>query len=61
MKQITSSLTGLSSSLLFNVGLTKFAEKLDPTVSNRSQLIEMADATVCAVSVSCNFGARQRN
>lgn len=61
MKTITSSLTGLSSSLLLNVGLTKFAEKLDPIGSGgRSQLIEMRDATTCSYCVTCVFGARQR-
>jgi hypothetical protein len=31
MKTITPSLHGLASSLLFNLGLTKAAEKLDPS------------------------------
>jgi hypothetical protein len=60
MKQITSTLTGLSSSLLLNVGLTRFAEKLDPVGSNRSQLIEMPDAKACSICGICEFGVRQQ-
>jgi hypothetical protein len=36
MKNITSSLTGLTSSLLLNVGLTAAAQKLDPVSSRPS-------------------------
>jgi hypothetical protein len=60
MKQITSTLTGLSSSLLLNVGLTKFAEKLDPIGSSRSQLIEMSDAKACSYCTICEFGVHQQ-
>ena len=60
MKNISSTLTGLSSSLLLNVGLTKIAEKLDPIGSNRSQLIEMPDAMACSFSEFCTFGVRQQ-
>jgi hypothetical protein len=59
MKQITSTLTGLSSSLLLNVGLTKIAEKLDPIGSNRGHLIEMADAKICSSCSVCEFGRRK--
>jgi len=60
MKQITSSLNGLASSLLLNVGLTKIAEKLDPVCSDRSQLVELHDAATCSYSVVCEFGVRQQ-
>ncbi|HWA26685.1 MAG TPA: hypothetical protein VG734_13580 [Lacunisphaera sp.] len=58
MKQITSTLTGLSSSLLLNVGLTRIAEKLDPVVSNPSQLVEVSDAKSCLICGVCEFGIR---
>jgi hypothetical protein len=60
MKNITSTLSGLSSSLFLNVGLTKIAEKLDPVVSNRSQLVEMRDAMACVACTPCNFGVRRQ-
>jgi hypothetical protein len=61
MKHIASTLTGLSSSLLLNVGLTKMAEKLDPIGSNRSHLIEMPDAKACSYCIACQFGMRKHS
>jgi hypothetical protein len=58
MKHITSSLSGLSSSLFLAVGLTKFAEKLDPVASGRGQIVEMPDALSCSYCAACEFAAR---
>jgi hypothetical protein len=60
MKQVTSTLSALSSSILLNVGLTRFAEKLDPIASNRSQLIEMPGVRACSICAVCSFGARRQ-
>ncbi len=53
MKNITSSLTGLASSLFLNVGLTQMAQKLDPvsavkTEANRSGLSAEICTHVCS-------------
>lgn len=43
MKTITSTLSGLSSSLFLNVGLTQIAQKLDPVSSRPSELCSEAN------------------
>lgn len=42
MKNITSSLSGLTSSLLLNVGLTRLAQNLDPVSSRPSDHSQQA-------------------
>jgi hypothetical protein len=54
MKNITSTLTGLSSSLLLNVGLTRLAQKLDPVSAAKLGVsCQAISAEACAVP--CNF------
>lgn len=60
MQNITSTLTGLTSSLLLNFGLTKLAEKLDLIGSSHGQVIEFSDAKVCSLCSICHFSARQQ-
>jgi hypothetical protein len=53
--KITSTLTGLASSLLLNTGLTQIAEKLDPVTRPATQA-KSADARSTELSVyPCNF------
>jgi len=50
MKNITSSISGLASSLFLNVGLTQMATKLDPMATQHSdQIKDMRSAVPCAV------------
>lgn len=56
MKSINSAFTGLASSLLLNVGLTRFAEKLDPMQRDGRSIRNMFDNRSAAFSESvCNF------
>ena len=59
MKIITSTLSGLSSSLFLNVGLTSLAQKLDPVSQGRCEIC--AEATSASMSVVCAFPAKRRN
>lgn len=59
MKTITSTLSGLSSSLFASVGLTQLAQKLDPVSQNRCEIC--ADAQGASLSVPCSFPAKQQN
>lgn len=55
MNKITTSFTGLASSLLLNVGLTKAAEKLDPVTQPATQ-VKAADALSAELcTYPCNF------
>ena len=58
MKLITSTLTGLASSLLLNAGLAHLAEKLDP-VSGLPACVS-AEAHGPAACFPCNFTRQQR-
>lgn len=54
MKSINNTINGLASSLLLNVGLTKVAEKLDPTV-NQVKSFDLAVGSAETCIAVCNF------
>lgn len=62
MKTITSSISGLASSLFLNVGLTQVAEKLDPMVAqHHGRITGMRSAQFCETCTPpCGFPARAR-
>lgn len=54
MKNITSTLNGLASSLLLNVGLAAVAQKLDPVSRTKPQTMTHAiSAEICGMA--CHF------
>ena len=53
MKNITSTISGLASSLLLNVGLNQIAQKLDPVSHSSCELCVNAHAA--AISMPCQF------
>ena len=55
MNSITHTIKGLASSLFLNIGLTKFAEKLDPIGSGHRQVLDMPSAMFCTACEPCNF------
>lgn len=57
MKTITTSLTGLSSSLLLAVGLARFAQKLDPVSQDRCEWCQ--DLQSAALTDPCAFPERR--
>jgi hypothetical protein len=58
MKMITSTLTGLASSLFLNAGLAQLAEKLDPISSlPASASVEAHGPAAC---FPCNFTPKHR-
>lgn len=57
MNKITSTLSGLTSSLFLSVGLSNLAQKLDPVSSVRHEIC--ADAQSAAYCEICNFPARR--
>ena len=59
MKIITSSISGLASSLLLNVGLNQFAQKLDPVSQGRFE--QCANAHGAALTITCQFPKRQQS
>ena len=59
MKTITSTLSGLSSSLFLNVGLTAIAQKLDPVSHDHCEIC--AEAIGAAYSVVCSFPEKRQN
>lgn len=59
MKSITHTITGLTSSLLLNVGLTQVAAKLDPIAQHQTEAQNRdAKAIGCAASIPCHFTPR---
>ena len=56
MNSINNSINGLASSLLLNVGFTRFAEKLDPTRGQAGRLAGAMNSAEPCVAV-CNFSA----
>jgi len=61
MKSITPTLSGLASSLFLNVGLTGFAEKLDPVTGTKSELIRKGEGLASGTCVvPCAFPDRSR-
>ena len=57
MKTITTTLSGLASSLFLNVGLTRAAQKLDPVSHQNCEIC--AEAAVPALSAPCQFPAKR--
>lgn len=59
MKSINSTLTGLTSSLLMNIGLTGVAQRLDPlgAPDRRSSSAPIRSAELCVMP--CNFSRRK--
>ena len=61
MKSITSTLNGLVSSLLLNVGLTRAAEKLDPLASQSAANLQNSGSALATISCSpCHYSTRRR-
>jgi hypothetical protein len=59
---MNNTLTGLASSLLLNVGLTRIAEKLDPMQSQAGKamvFVHSAEPCVGCNSCVCNFAPEQ--
>jgi hypothetical protein len=57
MKTITTTLNGLASSLLLNVGLTHAAQKLDPVSHQNCEIC--AEAVAPALTAPCLFPAKR--
>jgi hypothetical protein len=58
MNSMNNTLTGLASSLLLNVGLTRIAEKLDPMHSqsgNAITFVQSSEACAPCGACDCNF------
>lgn len=58
MKTITSTLSGLSSSLFLSVGLTAIAQKLDPVSHDRCEIC--AEATGASLTIICSFPTKSQ-
>ncbi len=56
MKTITSTLSGLASSLFLNVGFTSVAQKLDPVSHQNCEIC--SEATAPALTAPCLFPAK---
>jgi hypothetical protein len=59
MKNITNTLSGLTSSLLLNVGLTRIAQNLDPVSQDRCEIC--AEAHGSAICDVCSFPEQLAN
>lgn len=59
MKNITSSLCGLSSSLFLNIGLSNLAQKFDAVSRGRQELC--AHAHGASLTTICGFPAKRSN